>query len=353
MKRENTKILYTYTARRSFVNNDIAMLEKYYRVTPYHFRTNVKLWTPLSFILQGLYLIFFGWKYDFMVSFFAGYHSLLPVLFSKWTGRKSILFLGGTECFNYPSFQYGNFTKKWYGKATCISAINASMLVPVSENLIYSESGYYDGDNGKQGIYHWCSPIKTPYRIISLEYDPGLFFRQNVERKENSFITVAFGINGSSFIRKGIDKLLMIAGHFPSYTFTIIGCDKNDFQVNIPENVTLIPPVPYKQLPFHYSGHQFYLQLSIAEGFPSAICEAMLCECIPIGSDVAAIPLIISSFGFIVSKRNDALILDTIREGINFENKEALGKEARNHIMNTFGKGKREEALVKLFGQPA
>src|SRR4029078_4318195 len=118
----------------------IDMLEKYYRVAPYLFRTNIKLWTPLSFMMQGFYLLIFGWKYDFLVSFFAGYHSVLPVLFSKWTGKKSILFLGGTECFNYPSFQYGNFTKKWYGIVTCISAKNASELVPVSENLIYSES---------------------------------------------------------------------------------------------------------------------------------------------------------------------------------------------------------------------
>src|SRR4030095_6212129 len=352
MKNKHTKILYTYTAKRSFVNNDLIRLKKYYgedNVITYHFRTDIKALSPLSFILQFLYLLFCGWKFNTLVTFFAGYHSMLPALFSKWTEKNSFIFLGGTDCFNYPSMRYGNFTKKWYGKATCITAHHATLLIPVSENLIYSQSSYYDEDKGPQGIYHWCSPIETPYRVIPLEYDPNMFFRQNPERIENSFITVAFGIEGSSFIRKGIDKVMMIANHFPYCRFTIIGCNEADFPVKVPANVDLVPPVPYNQLPLYYSRHQFYLQLSIAEGFPSAICEAMLCECIPIGSDVAAIPEIIDDAGYLVKERNDQMILDTINSALQHPDKELLGKRARAHIIKTYGPGNRSDALVQLF----
>src|SRR5688500_6358657 len=131
--------------------------------------------------------------------------------------------------------------------------------------------------------------------------------------------------------------MIVVARNFPQYQFTIIGCHQKDFPVSIPENVNLIPPVKYEELPFHYSRHQFYLQLSIAEGFPSAICEAMLCECIPIGSEVAAIPAIISSHGFLVHKREDEAILSTVQQAIDVADKEALGKSARNHIINAFG----------------
>ncbi len=348
MNSKNTKILYTYTARRSFVKNDLAMLDKHFSLYSYLFRTDKKYLTPLSFVLQALYLIFFGWRFKVLVTFFAGYHSVLPALFSKWTGRKCILFLGGTDCFNYPSFRYGNFTKKWYGKSTCISAQNASLLVPVSQNLVHSHSKYYAEDSEYQGIYHWCAPMKTPYQVIGLEYNSQVFFKQNVERIENSFITVAFGIEGSSFVRKGIDKMIVIAKNFPQHNFTIIGCDKKNFPVPIPLNVTLIPPIPYEQLPLYYSAHQFYLQLSIAEGFPSAICEAMLCECIPIGSDVAAIPSIISTYGFIVTERNDSLIIDVVRNALAFPRKEEMGKAAREHIINNYGIGKRMSALKEL-----
>src|SRR4030095_949960 len=97
-----------------------------------------------------------------------------------------------------------------------------------------------------------------------------------------------------------------------------------------------------------YSSHQFYLQLSIAEGFPSAICEAMLCECIPIGSNVAAIPMIISNNGFIVEKRDDTLILEIVEQAIHYGDKVEMGRSARNHIIASFGPGKRESELIKL-----
>ena len=351
MKNKSTTILYIYTARRSFVNTDIAILGKQFPTTSYHFKTEVKSATPLSFLRQFFYLLFFGWKYDVFICFFAGYHSVLPSWFAKWTGKKCILFLGGTDCFKYPSFHYGNFTKKWYGKATCISAHNASLLVPVSANLIQSTSAYYTVDSSDQGIYHWCAPLSTPYQIIPLEYNAQRLYRRDVPRKENSFISVAFGIQGSSFVRKGIDKMIMIAKHFNQFSFTIIGCDAKEFPVEIPANVKVIPPVPYDQLPEYYSQHQFYLQLSIAEGFPSAICEAMLCECIPIGSDVAAIPAIIDGNGFLVKERNDELILKTVQEAVTYADKETLSQEARQHIIRNFGEGKRNKELTTLINR--
>lgn len=348
MKNKSTKILYTYTARRSFVNNDLAALSKHFSVKTYHFKTDPKSLTPMSFLLQALYLLVFGWRYNAFMIFFAGYHSMLPAVFAKLTGKKCIIFLGGTDCFNYPSFRYGNFTKPIYGKATCISAHNASLLVPVSENLIYSKSDYYKEDSTIQGIYHWCRPLKTNHHVIHLEYNPGIFFKQDVERNDYSFITVAFGLEGTSFIRKGIDKILMLAAYFPEMGFTILGCAEKDFPATAPKNVSLIPPVPYDQLPVYYSRHRFYLQLSIAEGFPSAICEAMLCECIPIGSDVAAIPAIVSKFGFIVKERNDAAIIDVVNTAINYNDKDTMGRQARNHIISNFGPGSREKELAAL-----
>jgi glycosyltransferase involved in cell wall biosynthesis len=351
MKAKSTNILYTYTAWRSFVRTDIQLLKHQHQVSTYHFKTEQKILTPISFILQFFHLLFTGWRYDAFACFFAGYHSILPSLFARMTGKKCILFLGGTDCFNYPSFHYGNFTRKWYGRATCISVRQATMLVPVSANLVHSQSGYYTIDGIDQGIYHWCAPLKTPYKIIGLEYDDVMFAPTTNFRPPLSFITVAFGIQGTSFIRKGIDKVLMIAAHLPEATFTIIGCKREEFPVPVPVNVNLIPPVPYQELPSYYNQHQFYLQLSIAEGFPSAICEAILCGCIPIGSDVAAIPDIISDHGFLVSHRDDNEIMDTIHKAIAYEQKEIMAMNGRAHIITTYGKGKRASALMTLFSK--
>jgi glycosyltransferase involved in cell wall biosynthesis len=348
MKSKGKKIFYTFVQKRSFIDTDIRYLSTHFDLTVFLFTSTPKWMIPISFIGQFFHLLFLGWRYDYIISFFAGFHSVLPAWFAKLTGKKCIIFLAGTDAFNYPSFHYGNFTRKAYGKATCISAHAASILVPVSSNLVLKSSPYYKEDSIIQGIYHWCKDLKTPYEVIPFEYNVDLFKRQPVARKENSFITVAFGIQGTSFIRKGIDKMLMIASHFPQYEFTIVGYAPSEFPVPVPANVTLVPPVPHAKVPEYLSAHQYFLQLSIAEGFPSAIVEAMLCECIPIGSEVAAIPEIVSTHGFLVPERDDEIILDTVRKAIAYKDKEALGKSAREYIVTHFGPGRRTNALLKL-----
>jgi glycosyltransferase involved in cell wall biosynthesis len=349
MKPDGKRIFYAYVQQRSFIQTDLDFLAKRFRLTRFVFTSRPKYLIPFSFIRQALHLLFLGWRYDYVACFFAGYHSVLPALFARMTGKKCIVFLAGTDCFNYPSFRYGNFTRKWYGKSTCITARNASILAPVSSNLVLKSSPYYKVDSIDQGIYHWCKDLKTPYEIIPFEYKPDLFKSTGATRKENSFITVAFGIQGTSFIRKGIDKLLMIAQSFPQYSFTIVGYAPSDFPVKVPDNVELIPPVPHAEVPKYLSTHQFFLQLSIAEGFPSAVVEAMLCECIPIGSEVAAIPEIISTHGFLVPEREDEIILETIRKAIAYPEKEKMGREGREHIIKHYGPGRRTQALMKLF----
>lgn len=348
MKAAKTRIFYTFAQPRSFINTDLVQLAKQYDLTVYEVPQTRKWLIPFLLVKQGIFLLVNGWRYKYFISFFAGFHSLLPSLFAKIRGKKSIIFLAGTDCFKYPSFNYGNYTKFWYGWFSCASARAAGILAPVSSNLVRSTSRYYTVDSIHQGIYHWCKDLKTPHKVIPFEYNPELFKRKEIERIPDSFISIAFGITGTSFIRKGIDKTIMLARHFPQHRFTIVGCQPGEFPVQVPSNVVLIPPVPHDRIPEFLSAHQFYLQLSVAEGFPSAICEAMLCECIPIGSDVAAIPLIIDRYGFIVEERNDEKIIEKVNEAINYHDKKEMGKQGREYIIQNFGPGRRINEIVEL-----
>lgn len=56
-----------------------------------------------------------------------------------------------------------------------------------------------------------------------------------------------------------------------------------------------------------------YLQLSLTEGFPNALIEAMACGCIPIVSSVGAMPEIVGQTGRVLKKKNIADLNEIIR----------------------------------------
>jgi glycosyltransferase involved in cell wall biosynthesis len=217
----------------------------------------------------------------------------------------------------------------------------------VHESLVISDYTYDDKDFPKQGYLYFCPNVKAPNTTMYYGYDPEKISSKGAVKVPHSFITAGYGIEGTTFFRKGIDLIFEIAPLLPDCTFTIVGCLDNSKFKDAPSNIKLLPPVNYEELISLYSTHRFYLQISIAEGFPSAICEAMLCECVPIGSRVAAIPMIIGDTGFILEKRNKNQLLELINHALNSDTS-SLGQKARERIKQHFPPQKREKELLDL-----
>jgi glycosyltransferase involved in cell wall biosynthesis len=348
MTKHRETIIYFYISRRSFVIKDIELLRTKFDVLEFQFDTRKKWQILYLFIKQFIYLLAQLRRCDLFICFFAGYHSLLPALLGRIFRKPVIIFLGGADAYRYPPFNYGHFNKIILGKFTCYSLKLVSLLVPVDKCLIYSESDYYDVKFRKQGIKHFCQDLSTPIESIRLEYDHSIFRKIAQVTPPNSFITVAFGIEGSSFVRKGIDIIVEVAKFLPQCQFSVVGCEARAIKVSFTNNVKFYPSVSYDRLPELYSKHQFYLQLSIAEGFPSAICEAMLCECVPIGSKVAAIPDIIGDTGFLLDHRDVSKLRDLLERAITTADLALLGKKARARIIENFHLGTRKQRLLEV-----
>jgi glycosyltransferase involved in cell wall biosynthesis len=146
---------------------------------------------------------------------------------------------------------------------------------------------------------------------------------------------------------KGIDIFTEIAGLLPDYNFLIIGMKPIAVKlIQMPSNVKILDHVKFSDLRDFYSKAKVYAQFSMREGLPSVVCEAMLCESIPVGTDVNGIPTAIGDCGFILKNRNSheaaALVKKAMESSVN------LGLDARKRIIGNFSNQRREKTLLSL-----
>jgi glycosyltransferase involved in cell wall biosynthesis len=114
----------------------------------------------------------------------------------------------------------------------------------------------------------------------------------------------------------------------------------------LPGNVELLPPIPRADLLRHYRQARVFCQPSRREGLPNTLCEAMLCESIPVGTRVGGIPTAIDRYGFLAPPGDAAALADALRSALGAPL--SLGGEGRQHIATTFPKGRRERDLVAM-----
>jgi glycosyltransferase involved in cell wall biosynthesis len=341
-------LLYCYLSDSSFVIQDITSLQMDYIVKLFHFKSRHKILVPLSFLRQKLFLLRNIFSSSVLMCQFAGYHSLLPVIFGRFFNKPCIVVVGGTDCTSMPSINYGNLRKPLLRWFTLKSLKKAAHIISPGISLIECEYTYNDKDYPKQGFRFFDGSIKTPYTVIFNGVDTSHFQPGSKHlRKSNSFLTICSNIDKRNFRLKGIDLFIEVAEHFPDYEFTIIGKLAPDFSIVKPENVTFLDYVPHDLLPAKMAGFAFYCQLSMSEGFGLALAEAMACGCVPVVSKVGILDFITGDSGFVLEKQNIDMLIPVINKAAESDI-EALGMKARTRIMENFDAGKRRSGLLKL-----
>lgn len=338
------KILYFHNGLSSFVKKDIEIIEKEFELIIFHFDVTNKKKVPFFFIRQFLFILKNLFNSNIYITQFGGYHSVLPSLIAKILRKKSIIVLGGTDCVSFPSIRYGNFFKKGLKIATTISLKNASLLLPVDDTLVEYKYDYQSNDFPFQGYKYFIKNIKTPFKVINNGYDSELWKCTKVKEPQ-AFVTVGANLGSRfGFQLKGIDLIFEVAPLLPECKFYIVGGSSINHKV-VPRNIILLDPIPNTELADFISSKQFYLQLSMSEGFPNALCEAMLCECIPIVSSVGAMPFIVGDNGYILNKKSTRELISIIEEALN-PTKEINTKMIRNRIEQNFNLELRRKTLL-------
>jgi glycosyltransferase involved in cell wall biosynthesis len=341
-------ILFFHTGDSPFGNKDVAIFNEIENTNVFCFSSKSKLGTPLLFIKQKIFILKNIFNTSVYISQFAGYHSFLPGIFARLTGKPHLIISGGTDCVSFPGIGYGNFFKTFLGLFTKWSFQLATHIAPKHESLWKHNYNYDKTEPSLQGIKAFIPTLKTAHTVITNGYDYEKWQASNVDRLPKSFITVSGGFQFPFQVAlKGIDLILEVAPHFPDCTFTILGVPSSKKLEIKSSNVKILPPAKNEDLIEIYSRNQYYLQLSMAEGFPNALCESMLCGCIPIVSNVFSMPEIIGEGGYVLQERNIDHLKSLIQNAI--ENSDAnKSVVARNRIIENYTLTKRKVALQTL-----
>ena len=315
-------ILFTATFHSSFIDEDIRILRKNYDV-----RVIVASgWKVPFLLLRNLFTanVTFSW--------FASLYSAFLVFVARLFGRTSIIVIGGADVAKEKELQYGIWNSWWKAPIIRYGITHATHVLAVDQ-FLKSEAmrlARYAGEN-----------IIT----IPTGYDPE-YWRPSGDKAE-LVLTVASCPDMLRAKLKGIDKFISVAKKMPGIRFKILGVDPRiAAALDPPSNIECLPFSLRDEVRSSCQQAKVYCQLSYREGLPNALCEAMLCECIPIGTNVGGIPTAIGDTGFLVEYADEQRTIDAIREGL--RRPSADGARARSRIASHFTLLQREEALKML-----
>lgn len=345
------KILYITPSMQSFVKSDLRMLSEYFQVQVIDQPWGNKKLAPLNFIAQFLDMLFNISGTKFILVNFGGYWAFWAIIFGKVFSKKVFIVTHGTDCASIPEINYGSLRISLLKRICDFSYRRANAIFPVSESLVETEL-FFDPviTSKKQGLLHHFPELKTPTEVIYNGLDENQWtILADVKRIENSFLTV---MSPSQFTLKGGDLILEIAKKYPSCIFYFAGVQASEITFESSPNVHFLGFLSPEELKNWYQKCEFYFQLSSFEGFGCALCEAMLCGAIPIGSDTNHIPMIVGDSGFIIPKKSLQAAIPIMDKALNTPNKDLLSINSRLHIHANYslaGRGRKLIASLQRF----
>ncbi len=324
---QKQSVLFVYVNYSSFVKADFEILSSFADVSKYQFRPGKGIIrTGIELVKEFLFLVFNGFKYDTIFIWFGDYHSLLPILYAKLFRKKSCVIIGGYDVSTLTEYGYGAFSHPIRSFFTRKTFKYADICFPVAEAL----------KNKLKLINPKVKAETLPTRV-----DAGSFYFSEYNRAKR-IITVSGTESYQRLMVKGLDRFRILANHLPEFEFIIIGTTEavKVFFEPLPSNLSLVPPQPFDELYKYYQSASFYAQLSRSEGLPNALCEAMLCGCIAVGTDVGDIGITIGNSGMTLEDWNPEILAEFIRQN---HNNIHLRDLARERIIKLYDNEKRVE----------
>lgn len=271
---------------------------------------------------------------DVTFTWFASVYSALVVFFARLFGKRSVIVVGGVDVAKYPEINYGIWLTPWKAIVVkyALRKVHRVLIVDPFQKQEAMRLAAYDGVN----IEYVATGCDSSFWIPS-------------GPKESIVLMVAACHDEGRMKAKGVDFFLAAATLVTDTKFVLVGIGKEMLEAvrhKAPPNVEVIPFVQRHELLRYYQRAKVYCQPSYIEGLPNSLCEAMLCECIPVGTNVGGIPTAIKDIGFLVQYGDSVGLSNVVRQAL--QAPDSVGARAREHIASNFTLQKREDALVRI-----
>lgn len=210
--------------------------------------------------------------------FFASEHSLVPCILFRLLGRRVVLVQGGYDYANLPDHNYG-LTARGRGWLPRLVGRLCTVSLAISDQSRWE--------------FLALVPSAAPRtRLSHLALDPDQWTDPEVPRDDNQVVTFGY-IDEEAYSRKGIDRFVAAAALDRSRRYVLAGEISPDIAERIrsiaPPNLVVLGHQRHDQLRGLLWSSGVYAQLSWHETFGVAMAEAMLCGCVPVIGQSAAL----------------------------------------------------------------
>ena len=317
------ELLFIQPTISTFMEVDKAILASTWKTESVELAQEGSKWTYLKNTLRACLRIIKDPQLKLVVIWFADYHAALTVLATRLCNRKSVIFVGGYDAVKYPELGMGVYVDRVRAAFASFALRNCDLIIANHQALIDSDNLYYKPSGHPEGVKRLVSQLTTPCvaipNALTIDYTPNT----GLERQK-AILTVANTPRLMDFYNKGLDLLTEAARMNPGWKFIFVGLK----ECWLPElnkrhnllsltNLKIIHWLEQTKLLQLMETVKVYAQPSISEGMPNALMEAMLCGCIPVGSNVAGIPLVIGENGYLLKNRDASELIELIERALN------------------------------------
>lgn len=332
------EILFIKPVNSTFIRIDEEFLNTHYTVKSFHYAATSGKGHITYQIKLFFWLLRYIWQCKVVFIWFADYHGFLPTLFAKIWGKKRITVIAGYDVAAEKEYDYGVFLYRIRGFCARFTLKYSSYIFSVSNALI-------------EDLYTHVPETRAIVKYIPFGFDSEKW-QPDLTKQKKGVLTISITDTLKRMQIKGIDVLIEVAKLLPDIPFTIVGVKKEMYEYLTQiksDNVTLIETLPPDKIIEICQRHSVYAQLSVREGLPNAVCEAMLCGCIPVGTKRGGIPEAIGTAGYIIDSREPEHIAPIIRKAI--ENPDYTPEQVREYIVYMYPKKRRENSFSDVLSQ--